>query len=478
MLNAGFTRNLAGGHNEKIGKSFASASYFFGFMSRIGLKLKCPDVKLRTADLEHGGLHYFLLNFPNGLTTMSLFRFRSNESTNRSNLGHSSLSLEQLEDRMMLSSVQIFAAGTQGGEQFALQVDGFTVETFTAGAGAESGNFQSFTFETDRTVRANNLRIAFLNDSVDPVTGADSNLRIDAIVVDGVRTETESQSVSSTGTFFDGGIQFGFPQSETLHANGFFQYGNDSNNADDILIRARGTEGGEQFNVLLNGQVAATFTTTTSFQTFRLGNFGNDGIADLDIEFFGDVFDARRGIDTNLVVDYVTVDGVRHDTESSSTFSTGTYLNADGIQPGFRQSETLHANGIFSFVDPGQGSTNSIQVRARGSQGGEQFRVLSRGVLLGEFTTTTQSQTFEINTPNYIPGSDVRIEFFGDVNDPSRGIDTDLRVDFVTVNGDTRQVEDPSTFGFGTWINSIGGFAAGFNQSETLHTNGFFEIDF
>jgi len=141
MLNAGFTRNLAGGHNEKIGKSFASASYFFGFMSRIGLKLKCPDVKLRTADLEHGGLHYFLLDFPNGLTTMSLFRFRSNESTNRSNLGHSSLSLEQLEDRMMLSSVQIFAAGTQGGEQFALQVDGFTVETFTAGAGAESGNF-------------------------------------------------------------------------------------------------------------------------------------------------------------------------------------------------------------------------------------------------------------------------------------------------------------------------------------------------
>ena len=413
--------------------------------------------------------------FPSN-TTMSIFRLRSNESTNRSTLGRSSLSVEPLEERMMLSTVEIFAAGTQGGEQFAVQVNGFTVETFTTGAGADSGNFQSFTFETDSTVRAGNIRIAFLNDSVDPVTGADSNLRVDAIVVDGFRTETESPFTSSTGTYLPGqGIQFGRPQSETLHANGFFQY---QNVGDDILIRARGDEGGEQFNVILNGQVAATFTTSTSFQTFRLSNVNNVGIADLDIEFFGDVFNANQGIDTNLVVDYVTIDDVRHATEASTTFSTGTFLNADGIQPGFRQSETLHTNGIFSFLDSGQSSSSTIQVRASGSAGSEQFRVLSGGVLLGEFTATRGAQTYEINTNNYTPGSNLRIEFFGDVYDPARGIDTTLRVDSVTINGDTRQVEDPSTFGFGTWINSIGGFREGFNQSEILHTDGFFEVDF
>ena len=413
--------------------------------------------------------------FPSN-TTMSIFRLRSNESTNRSTLGRSSLSVEPLEERMMLSTVEIFAAGTQGGEQFAVQVNGFTVETFTTGAGADSGNFQSFTFETDSTVRAGNIRIAFLNDSVDPVTGADSNLRVDAIVVDGFRTETESPFTSSTGTYLPGqGIQFGRPQSETLHANGFFQY---QNVGDDILIRARGDEGGEQFNVILNGQVAATFTTSTSFQTFRLSNVNNVGIADLDIEFFGDVFNANQGIDTNLVVDYVTIDDVRHATEASTTFSTGTFLNADGIQPGFRQSETLHTNGIFSFLDSGQSSSSTIQVRASGSAGSEQFRVLSGGVLLGEFTATRGAQTYEINTNNYTPGSNLRIEFFGDVFDPNTGFDTTLLVDFVTIDGVTRQVEDPSTFGFGTWINSIGGFREGFNQSEILHTDGFFEVDF
>ena len=413
--------------------------------------------------------------FPSN-TTMSIFRLRSNESTNRSTLGRSSLSVEPLEERMMLSTVEIFAAGTQGGEQFAVQVNGFTVETFTTGAGADSGNFQSFTFETDSTVRAGNIRIAFLNDSVDPVTGADSNLRVDAIVVDGFRTETESPFTSSTGTYLPGqGIQFGRPESETLHANGFFQY---QNVGDDILIRARGDEGGEQFNVILNGQVAATFTTSTSFQTFRLSNVDNVGIADLDIEFFGDVFNANQGIDTNLFVDFVTIDGIRHDTEANTTFSTGTFLDADGIQPGFRQSETLHANGIFSFLDPGQSSSSTIQVRASGSAGSEQFRVLSGGVLLGEFNAVRGGQIYEINTNNYTPGSNLRIEFFGDVYDPARGIDTTLRVDSVTINGDTRQVEDPSTFGFGTWINSIGGFREGFNQSEILHTDGFFEVDF
>ena len=413
---------------------------------------------------------------------MSLFWIHSNESTNGSTTNFSGLSVEQLEERMMLSTVQIFAAGTLGGEQLQLQIDGVAVETFTTGAGANSGNFQSFFFETNDTITADNVRIAFLNDFFDPNTGADSNLVVDAIVVDGVRTETESPGVFSTGTFLNAdGIQPGFRQSETLHANGFFQFAN-ANSGTNIGIRARGFEGGEQFNVILNGQVAATFTTTTSFQTFQFNAGSNVSIADLDIEFFGDVFDPGQGIDTNLVVDFVTIDGVRHDTEASTTFSTGTFLNADGIQPGFRQSETLHANGIFSFFDPGQGSqgngSDNIQIRARGDEGGEQFRVLSNGVLLGEFTTSTQFQTFQINTDDYTPGSNLRIEYFGDVFDPANGIDTNLVVDSVTINGDTRQVEDPSTFGFGTFLNSIGGFAEGFNQSETLHANGFFEVSF
>ena len=41
------------------------------------------------------------------------------------------LRMEPLEDRMMLSGVEVFAAGDLGGEQFALNIDGQTVEIFT-----------------------------------------------------------------------------------------------------------------------------------------------------------------------------------------------------------------------------------------------------------------------------------------------------------------------------------------------------------
>ena len=132
---------------------------------------------------------------------------------------------ESLEPRMMLSTVQIFASGTQGGEQLQLQIDGNVAETFTIGVGTDILNDQTFFFETADTITADDVRIVFLNDSFNAATGADSNLIVDAIAVDGVRFETESSNVFSTGTFLSAdGIAPGFRQSETLHANGFFQY--------------------------------------------------------------------------------------------------------------------------------------------------------------------------------------------------------------------------------------------------------------
>ena len=384
---------------------------------------------------------------------------------------------------MMLSTVQIFAAGTLGGEQLQLEIDGSVAQTFTVGSGAESRNFQSFVFETSQTITADDVRIEFLNDFFDANTGTDSNLVVDAIVVDGIRFETEAPSVFSTGTFLDAdGIQPGFRQSETLHANGFFQFGGGSGGGggSDISVRARGSEGGEQFNLILGGQVVQTFTTGTSFQTFNFTSDFNVALSDISIEFFGDQVDLANGIDTNLDVNFVTIDGQRFDTEAPSTFSTGTFRDFDGIQPGFRESETLHTNGVFNFgagVDD-TGGQDTILVVARGTEGFEQFVISSNGVQLGSGTVGTSFQTFTFFTDSFTAGSDLRIDFFNDQFDPANGIDTNLIVDRVSINGVTRQVEEASTFGFGTFIDSIGGFAEGFHQSETLHTNGFFEIDF
>ena len=166
---------------------------------------------------------------------------------------------------MMLSTVQIFASGTQGGEQLQLQIDGNVAETFVIGVGTSILNDQTFFFETAETITADDVRIEFLNDSFNAATGADSNLIIDAIEVDGVRFETESSTTFSTGTFLNAdGIQPGFRQSETLHANGFFQY-SDGNGGSFLTVQARGSEGGEQFRLNLNGQTVQTFTTTTQF---------------------------------------------------------------------------------------------------------------------------------------------------------------------------------------------------------------------
>jgi len=124
------------------------------------------------------------------LATQSMKSLSPNKSSRQSS-ANTQLSVENLEPRMMLSTVEIFAAGTSGFEQFELQINGAAVQTFTAGSGIESRNFQSFVFETPETITAGDVSIEFLNDFFDPSTGFDSNLAIDAIVVDGTRFETE-----------------------------------------------------------------------------------------------------------------------------------------------------------------------------------------------------------------------------------------------------------------------------------------------
>ena len=185
-----------------------------------------------------------------------------------------------------------------------------------------------------------------------------------------------------------------------------------------------------------------------------------------------------KGIDTNLVVDFISIDSQTFQTEAPTTFSTGTFLDADGIQPGFRQSETLHTSGVFNFgaLDSNGTGSDLVEVLLRGDEGTEQFRLVSNGVEIGTGTASTEFQTFSFNTDNYTPGSDLRIEFLNDEFDPANGIDSNLIVDNVTINGDTREVEDPSTFSIGVFVD--GGFPEGFNQSEVLSTNGFFEVDF
>ena len=84
------------------------------------------------------------------------------------------LQIENLEPRMMLSTVQIFASGSEGGEQLQLQIDGNVAETFEISAPSSVLNDQTFSFETPDTITADDVRIVFLNDAFNANTGFDT----------------------------------------------------------------------------------------------------------------------------------------------------------------------------------------------------------------------------------------------------------------------------------------------------------------
>ncbi|MEL7496276.1 MAG: PQQ-dependent sugar dehydrogenase [Planctomycetota bacterium] len=288
---------------------------------------------------------------------------------------------------MMLSTVQIIAAGSQGGEVMDLQINESTVQQWNVSSGASTGDFQTYTYTTSQNITAGDVRIVFDDAAWDPANGIDENMRVDAIVIDGERFETEAPSVFSTGTWRSSdGIVPGFRESEFLHIDGYFQFA-DSNDSTEVVVRARGNEGVEQFRLSLNGAAVETYTTSGSFQNFVFNASETINPSDVRIEFLNDFWDPANGIDNNLIVDYIELDGVRYQTEANNVFSTGTWLPTDGIVPGFRNSDTLHTDGFFQYgavpQDSGEirlvsslytvsetGSTIDVQlIRENGSDG-------------------------------------------------------------------------------------------------------------
>ena len=271
------------------------------------------------------------------------------------------LECESLEERQMLSTVDVFAAGVTNEETIELQIDGVTVQTWeNVGGDAFGGQFVKLSFSTPQDIDPGQIRIAFTNDFYDEVAGLDRNVRIDQIVIDGKTIETESAEVFSTGTWKStDGIVPGFGRGDILHAIGYFQFPASqieepgtpgAADGSVIQVTARGSEGTESFNLVLKGRTVATFDTTLADQTFAYTHTDTVSANDVRIEFFNDRWEPEAGIDANLIVDKINIDGTDYQTEAPTVFSTGTWKAADGIVSGNRESETLHSNGYFQFA--------------------------------------------------------------------------------------------------------------------------------
>ncbi len=116
-----------------------------------------------------------------------------------------------------------------------------------------------------------------------------------------------------------------------------------------LLVRARGATGEELLTVRAAGDVVGSFAVSTSFADFEVELPVGSVIGDVEVAFTNDA--VRGDLDRNLIVDFVELDGVRFDTASVETSSTGTYNSDTRCNPSsVTVSETLHCNGEFSYA--------------------------------------------------------------------------------------------------------------------------------
>ncbi|MEM6473284.1 MAG: PQQ-dependent sugar dehydrogenase, partial [Planctomycetota bacterium] len=280
------------------------------------------------------------------------------------------LDREKLEGLDIVLSIEVYAAGDVGDEILSLQVGDQIVGRWTvSGTDASNGNFERYDVNVDN-VSVDDVRINFENDFWDPANDFDRNLRVDRIVIDGVTYQSENSAVFSTGTWraLDG-IQPGFRESEYLNASGYFQYssaGADGFVGSFIEIEARGDTGQESMQLLIDGNVVQTYENLpTNFSTYTYQTNENVTADRIQIRFSNDRFDPATGLDRNLIVDRIRINGEVFETEAPTTFSTGFFdVNLGQQQSGFFQNETLFVGGTFEYLSsngsPGNGEEGSF----------------------------------------------------------------------------------------------------------------------
>lgn len=385
-------------------------------------------------------------------------------------------------------SIVITAAGTTGEERMELQIDGVTVKAWDAvGGDAYGGVLRTFTYETDEIITADRVRVAFTNDLYEPGV-VDRNLRVDSIRINGVRFETESTTVFSTGTWKpEDGIVPGFRESEYLMSNGYFQYSIDGASplGSLIEIHAAGDIGSEMMQLGIRGEVVQTWANVggnpgaRDFQTFQFRADHLVSADDVQVFFTNDFYEFGTP-DRNLHVDRITIDGVDFETEADSVFSTGTFLPQDGVVPGFRRSETLHASGFFQYSQPQLGTGSLISILAAGDVGTERMELWIDDQVVKSWNAVSRGarelafQTYNFRAEGLVTADQIKVAFTNDAT--VNGLDRNLRVDKIVVDGVVFETEAPTVFSTGTWT-AADGIVAGFREREYLNSNGYFQFE-
>lgn len=262
-----------------------------------------------------------------------------------------------------------------------------------------------------------------------------------------------------------------------------------------VSVMASGDMGGEFFEVEIDGESAAVFSTTQQLTEYRFDTAEVLTADQVRIKFTGDLYDPANGVDRNLNVDFIMIDGRKFETEAGNTFATGVWdANSGMVSEGFLETEKLVTNGYFDFGHYSASTYDStiIEIDAGNAGGdGEILEFQIRGETVASYALLDNPLTGGFDGPNQfvfeadgiVTADDIRIAFNNDrVYEQSiKGfvstVDRNLTVDSITVAGQKYYTDSDSVFSTGVWSSDSSGPVAGFGKGNTLHTNGYFQFN-
>lgn len=117
----------------------------------------------------------------------------------------------------------------------------------------------------------------------------------------------------------------------------------------DVTVTASGSTGAESMLLLIDDQAVQRWDVGTEQADYTYETSASLTGSSVKVRFTNDLYQPELGIDRNLNIDKITVDGVEFQSEDQRTYSTGTWLAGDGVVAGFGRGETLHTNGTFQY---------------------------------------------------------------------------------------------------------------------------------
>jgi hypothetical protein len=255
--------------------------------------------------------------------------------------------------------IRVRALGATGEERVELSIKGVTVQSWNV-----DRTYKTFAYTHDQSVSSDDIEVKFVNDGRTS-SGADKNLRVDFIEVNGQRYQTEAPEVFSVGSWSrSNGCGEGNKQSEWLHCNGRFAYNIGQsgtveespvdvqpvlNEGFPVSVRAQGSTGQEKIELRIDDRAVKSWTLSSAMATYSYSHDTSVADSDIKVAFVNDGRTSTNA-DKNVRVDYIVVDGKTMQSEASNVYSTGTYTRDIGCGGGNKRSEWLHCSGYLQYT--------------------------------------------------------------------------------------------------------------------------------